>query len=460
LYFFYRSVKEPGYASNLTERLSFYRKEFKEACWCHAVSLGEFRAARPIFKKLLLNGEKLLITTLTLSGKSAAQQEYHKEIKEGKVLIVYAPLEITFMFKRFLKNFQPRCCIILECDLWPVMITTTYKGQIPLIFAQAQYPEKGFIRDKKFPFLKASLIGKFDLILSKSERHKKRFEYFGAKNVLIMGDARFEQTVPSHQIVAASKLKKIAFMKYFTICFASIGKQEFTIISEIIRDLHEKYKDIFFILVPRHPSDFGKYKILFGDSSIKVVTRNQTVSFILHPNLEDEPEYISKELVNEMVNLANNLNILTPKKRIAKIRKINPSILIGSGILNDIKKDIVTSKINLLIVNTNLTPRQQKNLEDLLKIKVTDRTGIILEIFAKRAKTKEGKLQVDLGSKQGVKQKQIGLVNGIKIQNSMLNDSILIVHTDDVFDNHSTLLPLNDNVKLTNLNNKIVKFVE
>ena len=72
----------------------------------------------------------------------------------------------------------------------------------------------------------------------------------------------------------------------------------------------------------------------------------------------------------------------------------------------------------------------------------------------------EGKLEVDLGSKQGLKHKQIGLVNGIKIQNSMLNDSILIVHTDDVFDNHSTLLPLNDNVKLTNLNNKIVKFVE
>ena len=97
-----------------------------------------------------------------------------------------------------------------------------------------------------------------------------------------------------------------------------------------------------------------------------------------------------------MINLANNLNILTPKTRIAKIRKINPSILIGSGVLNEIKKEITTSKINLLIVNTSLTPRQQKNLEDILKIKVTDRTGIILEIFAKRAKTKEGKLQVEL----------------------------------------------------------------
>ena len=72
----------------------------------------------------------------------------------------------------------------------------------------------------------------------------------------------------------------------------------------------------------------------------------------------------------------------------------------------------------------------------------------------------DGKLMVDLGRKQGLKQKQIGLVNGIEIQNSMLNNSVLIVHTENVFDNHSTLLPLNDSIKLTNLNNKTVKFVE
>ncbi len=300
LYFFYRSIKEPGYASNLKERLSLYKKDFTGACWCHAVSLGEFRAARPIFKKLLLNGEKLLITTLTLSGKSAAQQEYRKEINENKLVIVYAPLEISLMLRRFLKIFKPRCCIIFECDLWPVMITTTYKEKIPLIFAQAHYPEKGFIRDKKFPFLKASLIEKFDLILSKSERHKERFEYFGAKKVLIMGDARFEQRIPLHQISAASKVKNIAFKKYFTVCFASIGKQEFTIISEIIRDLHEKHKDIFFILVPRHPNDFSKYKILFEDNSITVKPRSEMVEIKSDFKISNEKKI--KDL--------NNVNLL------------------------------------------------------------------------------------------------------------------------------------------------------
>mgnify|MGYP006060378209 FL=1 len=72
----------------------------------------------------------------------------------------------------------------------------------------------------------------------------------------------------------------------------------------------------------------------------------------------------------------------------------------------------------------------------------------------------EGSLVVDLGRKQGLKQKQIGLVKGINIQNSMLNNSSVIVHTNKIYDNYSILLPLNDNVKLSDLNNMIVEFVE
>ena len=72
----------------------------------------------------------------------------------------------------------------------------------------------------------------------------------------------------------------------------------------------------------------------------------------------------------------------------------------------------------------------------------------------------EGSLVVDLGRKQGLKQKQIGLVKGINIQNSMLNNSSVIVHTNKIYDNYSILLPLNDNVKLSNLDNMIVEFVE
>ena len=77
-----------------------------------------------------------------------------------------------------------------------------------------------------------------------------------------------------------------------------------------------------------------------------------------------------------------------------------------------------------------------------------------------KLKVNEGSLIVDLGRKQGLKQKQIGLVKGINIKNSMLNNSSVIVHTNKIYDNYSILLPLNDNVKLSNLDNMIVEFVE
>ena len=73
--------------------------------------------------------------------------------------------------------------------------------------------------------------------------------------------------------------------------------------------------------------------------------------------------------------------------------------------------------------------------------------------------TKDG-LSVDLGSKQGLKQKQMGLIKGINIKNSMLSNSSVIVHTSKIFENHSILLPLNDNIKISTLNNLIVEFTE
>ena len=101
-------------------------------------------------------------------------------------------------------------------------------------------------------------------------------------------------------------------------------------------------------------------------------------------------------MLDEIVNLTLNLNISIKKKKIVEIRKISPSTLFGKGILNEIFDDVYRLKINLLICNCSLTPAQQKNLENFLKIKVTDRVGIIIEIFSRRALSSEGKLQVEL----------------------------------------------------------------
>ena len=101
-------------------------------------------------------------------------------------------------------------------------------------------------------------------------------------------------------------------------------------------------------------------------------------------------------MLEEMYNLASNLDIVVKEKKIFNLKKISPSTLISKGTLEKIKEEINHLKINLIICNCSLSPAQQKNLENYFKIKVTDRVGIIIEIFAKRAHSNEGKLQVEL----------------------------------------------------------------
>lgn len=102
--------------------------------------------------------------------------------------------------------------------------------------------------------------------------------------------------------------------------------------------------------------------------------------------------------LNEIVNLSKTLKIRCIVKENIKINTFSSSTLLSSGKLSDLKIQINNNKIDLLVLNYPLTPSQQKNLEKYLNIKVIDRTGLIIEIFADRALTSEGKLQVELAN--------------------------------------------------------------
>ena len=79
-----------------------------------------------------------------------------------------------------------------------------------------------------------------------------------------------------------------------------------------------------------------------------------------------------------------------------KITKINAGTYFGKGIIEKIKEQAEISEAELVVVDGTLSPVQQRNLEKALNLKVIDRTAVILEIFGRRAQTKEGKLQVEL----------------------------------------------------------------
>ncbi len=114
---------------------------------------------------------------------------------------------------------------------------------------------------------------------------------------------------------------------------------------------------------------------------------------------EDGVETIRREAderLAEATGLAAAIDLHIVATATIPVSKARPATLIGSGKVEELKELVATEELGLVIIDHPLTPVQQRNLEKELDTKVIDRTGLILEIFGRRARTKEGRLQVEL----------------------------------------------------------------
>ncbi|MCX8054975.1 MAG: GTPase HflX [Ignavibacteria bacterium] len=106
------------------------------------------------------------------------------------------------------------------------------------------------------------------------------------------------------------------------------------------------------------------------------------------------------EDLDELVFLAETAGAEIIHKIYQELPKISSATVLGKGKLEEVKQIVKEENISLIIFDDNLSPAQVSNLEKELNIKVTDRSGIILDIFATRARTNEAKTQVELAQLQ------------------------------------------------------------
>ncbi|MEQ1817059.1 MAG: GTPase HflX [Terricaulis sp.] len=108
----------------------------------------------------------------------------------------------------------------------------------------------------------------------------------------------------------------------------------------------------------------------------------------------------------EAVGLAQALGLEVAGAEAAPLRQINPRTYFGSGRVERLKDESDALGAGVIVIDAPLSPVQQRNLETDIGSKVIDRTGLILEIFGLRARTKEGKLQVEL-ARQGYERSRL-----------------------------------------------------
>ena len=134
--------------------------------------------------------------------------------------------------------------------------------------------------------------------------------------------------------------------------------------------------------------------------TLEKLTRTLVIVPILNgasPGNSSDNNRTDEARLNEAVGLAHAIDLDICTSHMVRVNRPRPSHLFGTGKVAEFGAIIGDEDIELVIIDHALTPGQQRNLERAWAAKVIDRTGLILEIFADRAQTREGTLQSDGG---------------------------------------------------------------
>ena len=288
-YFLYRSRKDPRYRENFSERFGF--GESPAGCvLIHTASIGEFRGSFPFIQKLLDRKQKLVISCLTPVARSYARTKLSHEIEAGLVVVRYLPLEYFMAFRNFFSKNKPKLVLICELETWPIFIASCYYRKIPVYLINSQITHEAMQRVGIITRLFGHPVELVSGVAAKSSEHAANFRSMGQRNVVPVGEFRFDQLIPqSHIKSGKAALSLINRRKRPVIGFSSIIFGEADIYINSMKSLKEfsEEKSIvkpLYVFVPRAPEVFDDLFKKISESGLSVIRRSEGFSEDLQPN--------------------------------------------------------------------------------------------------------------------------------------------------------------------------------
>jgi GTPase len=153
----------------------------------------------------------------------------------------------------------------------------------------------------------------------------------------------------------------------------------------------------------------GYGKIIIGKSLKGVVLLDILVERAVLVGVQVQTDDHFEYSMEELANLAEAIDVEVVGTVAQNLERVNPSHYVGTGKISEIRNYFEETDANLIIFNDELSPSQIRNLENGLECKVIDRTMLILDIFARRARSRESRMQVDLAQLQYMLPRLIGL---------------------------------------------------
>jgi 3-deoxy-D-manno-octulosonic-acid transferase len=291
LYLRRRARREPAYAAHLAERFGRHREALPGAVWVHAVSLGEMRSAVPLIRGFLAQGERVVTTHFTASGRREAETVLAAEIAAGQVAVVWIPFEFDWAYRRFFNAFRPKYGLVMETETWPRMIASSRRHGVPLLLCNAQYPSTSYARDMARLGLRAELMTGFAGMLVKSDLQADRFRSVGVTNIAVTGELRFDQPVPERLVAAGRELRVWIGDARPVVTLASVVAGEDGVMLAAIHASRAAHagrglEPPLFVYVPRAPERFDEVARLIEAEGLQLGRRSRLLDGALVPLAE------------------------------------------------------------------------------------------------------------------------------------------------------------------------------
>ena len=281
----FRLIKGKEDLKRFKEKFCFFsiNKDKGKLIWFHGASVGEIQSIVPLIEKIEKNKniKKILVTSNTLSSSKIV-----KKFKFKKVIHQFFPIDTNYHSNKFINYWKPSAALFIDSEIWPNMIINLKKKNIPIIILNGRITKKTFERWKFFSNFSNFIFSKIDLCLSSSKVSKFYLNRLGVKNLKYFGNLKFSQS-ENDKLYKFNDLKKIISKKKAW-CASSTHYDEEKFCGLVHKQLKEKNKNIFTIIIPRHIErvdkiieDLNKLNLIIHTSeSSKPINKNTDVYIV------------------------------------------------------------------------------------------------------------------------------------------------------------------------------------
>jgi 3-deoxy-D-manno-octulosonic-acid transferase len=267
-----RAQAEPLYGQFIEERFGHYTQSARQDwIWIHAVSLGETRTAAILLQGLrqALPGMKLLLTNGTATGR----EEGRKLLQDGD-LQVWQPWDSPEVLDRFFSAFKPKLGLLLETEVWPLLVQGAQVHGVPLMLVNARMSDKSMLKAQRWPALMQPAYAGLNAVCAQAQDDATRLKALGAKVQGIFGNLKFDAKPDAVQLALGQSWRQQLTAPVVMLASSREGEESAWLAAWQTFILQRSDVHVHWLIVPRHPQRVAEVESLLLSGGLRVSRRS------------------------------------------------------------------------------------------------------------------------------------------------------------------------------------------